>query len=318
MMDSRRDFLRALLTGTAGLTLTSPVLSPRAWAGQAPAAAPPAIIATKLTDRIVVLANAGGNVGLVVAPDGLLMVDGGLANRAADLAKAIAAIDGRRVQVLLNTHYHGDHVGSNEYLGKNKVRIIAHENVKKRVGERIESQAFGRTLEPLNAVGHPTETFTAGGTLSFGPETLEYTSVPPSHTDGDAFVFFPAANIIHTGDLLFLERYPVVDFTVGGSLAAMAASLERIENVGNAQTRIIPGHGPVASKTELRAARETWLAINTRLESMAGEGRTIDEVLKLAPTKEFDARVGGQAAQTSEGFLRQAYGGILASRNRGR
>jgi glyoxylase-like metal-dependent hydrolase (beta-lactamase superfamily II) len=304
MLDSRREFLRALLGGAAGLTVS---LSGRAF-GQAPPA--PAITATRLTDRIVVLANAGGNVGLVVGPEGVLMVDGGLPNRAADVAKAIADVSPRMVQALFNTHYHGDHVGSNEYLGKNKVRIIAHENVKKRLGERIDSQAFGRVIEPLGPAGQPTETFTSGGKLSFGQEALEYTHVALAHTDGDAFVFFPNANVIHTGDLLFLGRYPVVDFTVGGSLAGMAAALERVEKVGNAQTRIIPGHGPVAGKAELRAARETWLGINRRLETMVKEGRSIDEVLKAGVTKEYDAKVGPQAAQTAEGFLRQAYGGL--------
>ena len=310
MVDSRREFLRALLGGAAGLSVT---LSGRAF-GQAPPA--PAITATKLTDRLVVLANAGGNVGLVVGPEGVLMVDGGLPNRAADVATAVAEISPRMVQVLFNTHYHGDHVGSNEFLGKNKVRIIAHANVKKRLGERIDSQAFGRVIEPLGPAGQPTETFTSGGKLSFGQEALEYTHIPLSHTDGDAFVFFPNANIIHTGDLLFLGRYPVVDFTVGGSLAGMAAALERVDKAGNAQTRIIPGHGPVATKADLRATRETWLAINQRLETMAKEGRSIDEVLKAGVTKEYDARVGPQAAATAEGFLRQAYGGVQARAKR--
>ncbi len=307
---NRREFLGALIGGTIGLSVTWP--ASRAIAGQAPAPAP--ITATKLTDRIVVLMGAGGNVGLVVGPDGLLMVDGGLPNRAADLAQAVADISPRMVQVLFNTHYHGDHVGSNELLGKTKVRIIAHENVRKRLSERIESEAFGRTIEPLSAVGQPTETFTTGGKLTFGPEALEYTHIARSHTDGDAFVFFPRANVIHTGDLLFLGRYPVVDFTVGGSLAGMAAALERIEKTGDNATRIIPGHGPMATKADLRAARETWSAINQQLETMAKSGRTIDEVIKEAPTRAFDARVGGQAAQTAEGFLRQAYGGVLAQR----
>ena len=303
---NRREFIRALVGGAAGLTVNSTVF------GQA-GPAPTPITATKLTDRLVVLAGAGGNVALVVGADGLLMVDGGLANRATDLAKAIADIDGRRVQVLFNTHYHFDHVGSNEFLGKNKVRIIAHENVRKRLGERIESTTFGRTLEPLGPAGQPTETFSSGGKLSFGQEALEYTHVPLSHTDGDAYVFFPGANVVHTGDLLFLERYPVVDFTVGGSLAGMAASLERVEQIGNAQTRVIPGHGPVATKTELRAAHDMWVTINQRLEAMAKQGRTIDEVLKAAPTKDFDPKIG---ARTAEGFLRQAYGGVLAGQRR--
>jgi glyoxylase-like metal-dependent hydrolase (beta-lactamase superfamily II) len=304
MLESnRREFIHALLGGAAGLTISSTVF------GQG-AAAPP-ITVTKLTDRLAVLSGAGGNVGLVIGSDGLLMIDGGLPNRVTDLAKAIAEIDGRRVQVLFNTHYHFDHTGSNEFLGKNKVRILAHENVKKRLSERIESQAFGRTFEPLPAVAQPTETFPAGGKLSFGQETLEYTHIPLSHTDGDAFVFFPGPNVIHTGDLLFLERYPVVDFTVGGSLAGMAAALERIEKVGNAQTRIIPGHGPVSTKAELRATREMWSTINQRLAAMVKEGRSVDEVVKSAPTKDFDAKIGGQ---TAEGFLRQAYGGLQPRR----
>ena len=136
--------------------------------------------------------------------------------------------------------------------------------------------------------------------------------MPLSHTDGDAFVFFPDANIIHTGDLLFLNRYPVVDFTVGGSLAGMIAALQRLMRVGDPKTRIIPGHGPVATMTELRATRLTWSAINERLEAMVKEGRSVDEVVKAAPTKAFDAKVGPQAEQTAEGFLRQAYGGVLA------
>jgi glyoxylase-like metal-dependent hydrolase (beta-lactamase superfamily II) len=127
-------------------------------------------------------------------------------------------------------------------------------------------------------------------------------------------VFFPNANVIHTGDLLFIGRYPVVDFTVGGSLAGMAAALERVEKVGNAQTRIIPGHGPVSTKEDLRTTREMWLAIDQRLEAMAKEGRSVDEAVKAAPTRDFDAKVGPQAAPTAEGFLRQAYGGILARR----
>src|SRR5918996_608147 len=193
MIDNRRDFLRALLGGAAGLsfTFTSRALGQAAVQGGPP---PAPITAKKLTDRITVLSGAGGNVGVVLSPDGWLMVDGGLPNRAADLAAAIADISRRPVQILFNTHYHGDHVGSNEYLGKNKIRIIAHTNVKKRLGERIESQAFGRTLEPLSAVGQPPETFPVAGKLTFGQEALQYAHVPSAHTDGDAFVLFQTAN----------------------------------------------------------------------------------------------------------------------------
>jgi cyclase len=316
MIDTRRDFLRALLGGAAGLSLT---VTARAFGQAAVQGAPPATPVTikRLNGRIFVLSGAGGNIGLVISPEGGLMVDGGLPNRAGDVAKAVADAANKPVQILFNTHYHGDHVGSNELLGKNKVRIIAHANVKKRLGERIESQAFGRTLEPLSPAGQPTETFPVGGRLTFGQEVLQYTHVPLAHTDGDAFVYFASSNILHTGDLLFIERYPVIDFTVGGSLAGMTSGLERLERAANVETQIIPGHGPVATIKELRATRTIWAELNQRLEMMVKEGRSVDEVVKMAPTKDFDAKVGPQAAQTAEGFLRQAYGGILARQKRG-
>ena len=129
------------------------------------------------------------------------------------------------VQVLVNTHYHFDHVGSNELLGMRGVRIIAHENVKKRLMTTFENPAMGRRMDALSPAGLPTETFARTSKLDFGRETLEFTHTPLAHTDGDAFVFFPSANVLHTGDLLWTGRYPVVDYTVGGSLAVMAATL---------------------------------------------------------------------------------------------
>jgi cyclase len=311
MIDTRRDFLRALVGGSMGLsfTVTSRALGQGAVQGGPP---PTPITARKLTERITVLSGAGGNVALFLSGDGVLMIDGGLPNRTGDLAKAIAEVSRQPVQILFNTHYHGDHVGSNERLGKDKVRIIAHANVKKRLGERIESQAFGRTLEPLSPVGQPSETFPVAGNLTFGGQRIQYTHVPLAHTDGDAWVFFANDNVLHTGDLLFIERYPVVDFTVGGSLVGMVSALDRLDRVVNLKTQIIPGHGPVVSMKEMRGTRSVWVELNQRLEAMAKEGRSVEEVVKAAPTKEFDAKVGPQAAQTAEGFLRQAYGGILA------
>jgi cyclase len=303
----RREFVRALLTGAAGLTLT---WRPAGAQGRGPAP----ITATKITDRIVVLSGNGGNEGIVIGPDGLVMIDGGLAPRAADLAKAIAEISPRLVQVLFNTHYHFDHVGSNEHLGAQKVRIIAHENVKKRLGATFENPAMGRTMEALPAVALPTETFSTGGRLQFGPEAIHYTHAPTAHTDGDAFVFFANSNAIHTGDLYWVGRYPVVDYSVGGSLARMAAVLEQMDKVGDADTKIISGHGnPNSTKKEMRQIRNVWLEINSRLEAFAKQGRTVEELIAAAPTKEFDGQFGN-----SMGFLRQAYGGVLAQQQNAR
>jgi len=118
--------------------------------------------------------------------------------------------------------------------------------------------------------------------------------------------------MVHAGDLFWTGRYPVVDYGVGGSLAAMAAALDRIDKVGDANTRIIPGHGvPAATKAELRQIREVWLAINQRLDEHAGKGRSADEVVAAMPTREFDTRIG---VANPEAFVRQAYGGAVAAR----
>jgi cyclase len=305
LLQDRREFVRALLAGTAGLTLS---WRPAGAQGRAPAP----LMATKLTDRIVVVTGAGGNIGLVLGPDGVMMIDGGTANRAGDIAQTISTVSPRMVQVLFNTHYHFDHVGSNEFLGKNRIRIIAHENVRKRLSTTFENAAFGQTFEALSAVGQPTETFAAGGKLAFGADALEYTHTPLAHTDGDAFVFFPGANVIHTGDLFWVRTYPVIDYAVGGSLARMAEVLDQMDKVGDANTRIIPGHGAAtATKADLRQARDMWTTINQRLEQMAQQGRSVDEVIAAAPTKDFEMIVG---ARNPAGFLRQAYGGVLARR----
>jgi cyclase len=302
MHSNRREFICTLLSGAAGLTLRYPAF------GQG--GAPAAITATKLTDRVIALSGNGGNIGLVIGDGGVVMIDGGNAPRAGDVAKAIAEISPRMVQVLFNTHYHFDHTGSNEYLGKNRIRIVAHENVKKRLSTTFENPAMGRPMEALSPVGLPTETYTTSGKLTFGAETIEYTHPPVAHTDGDTFVFLPVSNVLHTGDLLWVGRYPVVDYTAGGSLVRMAAVLDQMDKVGDANTRIIPGHGTAnVGKADLRRIRDMWVTINKRLEDHATQGRSIDEVIAAAPTKDFDMTLG---VTNSAGFLRQAYGGVLA------
>jgi len=302
----RREFVKALVAGGAGLTLSTRAFG-QGGRGPAPLAAP------KIADRVSVVSGAGGNIGVIVGRDGVMMIDGGTANRAGDVAKAVNDVNPGMVQVLFNTHYHFDHVGSNERLGMNGVRIVAHENVKKRLGVTFDDPAMGRKMEALLPAGQPTETFADGGRMTFGQDTLEYTHTPLAHTDGDAFIFIPTSNVIHTGDLLWIGRYPVIDYTVGGSLASMAAALDRVDRIGDAGTRIIPGHGGQAgvTKADMRRTREIWLEINKRLEDHAKQGHAIDQVIAAAPTKDFDERIGSGMA---DAFLRQAYGGILARR----
>ncbi len=252
------------------------------------------------------ISGDGGNVGLILAEDGLMMIDGGFANRAADLEKAIAGTDSHAVKILFNTHWHGDHVGSNELLGKRGVKIIAHQNAKFWLGQKVKMEAFNTTVEPLKPEGMPAQVFTDGGKMTFGKEKIEYKWVPNSHTDNDAYVFFPAANVLHTGDLFFAGAYPVIDYSTGGWIGGMATALDKLLKVGDAHTQIIPGHGPLSSKDDMRASRDMLHVVFDRLSALSKKGVSLDEVLKMNPVADLDPKW-GQGFLNGESFLRMAY-----------
>jgi cyclase len=294
---SRREFFGAV----AGLSMC------RGLFGQNP---PPAIKVTKLSDRIALVSGDGGNVAVITGPDGLMMVDGGYPERAAALLGAIKEeVDAHPVRILFDTHWHFDHIGCNETLGRDGVKIIAHENVKKRLSVKTTMESLNRTFEPLKPEGFPTQEFPKGGKMTFGKEKIEYTHVPTAHTDGDAYLFFPEANILHTGDLMFNGNYPVIDYSTGGWVGGMAHAAEVMWKVGDAKTRVIPGHGVLASKDDLKATGEMLSTIAQRLEKLIKEGKSADEAVAAAPTKEFDDKY-GHGSFKPDAWTRIAYTSI--------
>jgi glyoxylase-like metal-dependent hydrolase (beta-lactamase superfamily II) len=298
LTSNRRDFLKTVICGAAGISF-----SYRAF-GQAGG-----IEVTKLTDVIAVLTGDGGNVGLVIGKDGLMMIDGGLKEQAEDLQQAVASVDAHKVQILFNTHWHVDHVGSNELLGSGGTKIVAHENVKKRLSMTVVSDALGQTFQPLDSKGIPAETFSKGGKMTFGTTKLEFAYVPNIHTDNDSYVFFPEANILHTGDMFFKGFYPYIDYSTGGLLSGMASAWEHLAKVGDAKTRVIPGHGPIGTKADLKASCDMLATVFSRLEPMAKKGMTEKEVVKAEPTKDLDAKWGKFVP--ADMFLHMAYGSLL-------
>jgi cyclase len=298
----RREFLHAVLAGAVGSAFTY-----RAFAQQG---TPPAIAATKLSSDLVVLSGDGGNVAVVIGADGLLMIDGALPERSADLLKAVADVDGHKVTTLFNTHWHFDHVGCNEALGRMGTKIVAHQNTKTHLAARTTMEAANRTFEPLKPEGLPAETFTTGGKMTFGKQQLEYTHIPLAHTDGDAYVFFPALNVLHTGDLLFNGTFPVIDYSTGGWIGGMAAAAEALGKVGDARTRVIPGHGVMATKADLKATHDMLATIHDRLAPMIKAGKTVEEAIAAKPTAEFDAKF-GQGARKPDAFVQVAYTSIV-------
>ncbi len=305
---NRREFFGSVLAGAASLTL-----SRAAFAQQAP----PAIAATKLADDLTMITGAGANVMVVSAPDGLLLVDGGLPDRSTELLKTIAdQFEQRPVKALFNTHWHLDHTGSNEALGKSGAKIISHRNTKRWLSSTVFVEAQNRTYPPRPAAAIPTEVFDTSGNMTFGQEKLSYGHLPPAHTDGDAYVFFPGPNILMVSDILSVGRYPVMDYSTGGWIGGMIDATAALLKIADAKTRIIPGAGPLQTRDDLQAEHDMLATVKDRVQTMLRQGKGLPDVIPEAPTKEFDAKWGKPdlfLSMTYAGLLRHTHeiGGIL-------
>lgn len=293
---SRRDLFRGA-AAASGLFLTRRVYGQTA----------PSIEIKKLSDHVSLLTGDGGNIAIVNSGDGLLLVDSGLPTQGADLLKALT---GQPVRTVFNTHWHFDHSGGNVALGNAGAKIFAHENVKKRLTTKQTIEAFNMKFEPTEAPGIPSTTFTDPGSMTVGKETLRYARVAPAHTDGDTYILFEKANVLHTGDLMFNGFYPFIDYSTGGTLPGMSAASQKLLTVADAKTRIIPGHGPLASRDDLKAYSEMLATANDRLTALAKQGKTVDEAVAAAPLKDLDAKWGG-GAMKPEAFVKVAYTSIL-------
>lgn len=283
---SRREFLATLFKGAAGLTLSYGM---RAYAEERPAS----ITATRLTDNLSLITGAGGNVVVVTGPDGVLMVNGGLPEKSADLLQAVAAQStGNRVQVLFNTDWHWENTGSNETLGKAGAKIIAHENTKLWLGAEVDVEWQKRIYKPLPQKALPNQTFYTSGKMVFGTEQIQYGHVFQAHTDGDIYVFFPEPNILVTGDVFTVGTYPIPDYSTGGWLGGLVNGTKTLIGLADAKTRVIPGIGPVQTRADLQSQLEMCSTMKDRIAEMMKQGKGSDEIMAAGLTAEFDKKWG--------------------------
>jgi glyoxylase-like metal-dependent hydrolase (beta-lactamase superfamily II) len=225
------------------------------------------------------LEGAGGNIGVSAGADGVLMID----DQFEDLAPKIrAALDGlgSPLELLVNTHHHGDHTGGNGVFGK-ELLILAHANVRARLagGER-----------PAAADALPVVTYADGVTLWFNGEEIRVFHVPNAHTDGDSVVWFKGSNVVHMGDLFFAGRFPFVDLDSGGSVRGLAASVKRLHDELPADVKIIPGHGPLATKSDLARYLAMLADVQAAVGKAAEQGQSAADMKAaklLAPWAEW-------------------------------
>lgn len=248
--------------------------------------------AEKIADGLWMLTGAGGNIGVSAGPDGVFLVDDQYAPLTDKIKAAIATVSDKPVRFVVNTHWHGDHVGGNENLGKAGAVLVAHENVRKRMSKEQFIKLFNRTVPASAAAALPLVTFAESLSFHLNGEDIDAIHVPPAHTDGDVVVFFHKANVIHAGDLVFNGMYPVVDLSSGGSVDGMIGAADRILAAGDAATKIIPGHGPLATKADVKAFRDMLAASRDAIQPLVKAGKTLDQVKAAKPTAALDEKWG--------------------------
>ena len=309
---TRREALRtfaltlgaAAVPGALGIT-SSRAASPSPSATPAASAAP--VVATSLGDKLGMISGLGGNIATLGGPDGVLVVDSGLANVT---SKTVAEVGkAGSLALLVNTHWHFDHCGGNESLAKEGARIVAHENCRRRLATEQYVEAFDRRIPPSPAAALPLLTFASPTTLHLNGEEVRLLPVAPAHTDGDVVVHLQKADVVHAGDLFFNGLYPFIDYSSGGSLEGMIAAIRSVAGIVGAKTRIIPGHGPLATPDGLNSYLAFLETMLDRLSKLKAQGKSVDEAIAAAPTKDFDEKLG--KGMKPEQFVRFTYSGML-------
>ena len=302
---SRREFLRRTL----------PLAVACAWPYPRALHAQVAPLATRrLSEHMLVVLGPNANVLCADSNDGVILIDGGHAAWVEALLGTVAReFAGRPVRALVNTHWHEEQTGANRSLGERGTEIIAHENTKLWLGTEVWVRWSDAKYPPLPPAAQPSTTFYDSGRMRIAERTLEYGYMRDAHTDGDISVFFPEENVLVAGGFVSNAGWPIIDWWTGGWTVGMLNGFDRLLEVANERTRIVPVVGPVMSLAELKAQHEMYLTIFDRVHALLLKAYGTDEVLAAKPTAEYDAVWGDPrqfvtlALQSTWGHLRDAH-----------
>ncbi len=250
------------------------------------------IVPTKINDNLYMLAGAGGNLALAVGEDATFLIDDQFAPLAPKITAAIAAITPRPVKFLLNTHWHYDHTGANENFGNAGAVIVAHENVRKRMSSDQVIEFFNMPIKAAPKAALPVVTFPGAMSLHLNGEEIRAIHVPRAHTDGDTIVHFVKGDVVHMGDVYFNGLYPFIDTSSGGTPEGVVAACDQVLAMITDKTRVIPGHGPLSNKAELKAYRDMLADVTARIRKMVAEGRKLEEITASKVTSDYDEKWG--------------------------
>ena len=309
---SRRQFL------TAGSLTVAACLVPRSLVAQTDGlvggafkeAAAAKVTVQNLRRNISVLLGAGGNIAVLTGPDGKLLVDAEIVTARPNVSQALASINADPIKQLINTHWHFDHTGGNEWVHEAGASILAHENTRKHLSTatRVEGN-WQYTFPPAPAGAIPSTVFQDEHTLHINNTTLKLKYYMPAHTDSDISVYFREADILHTGDTFWNRDYPFIDYATGGSIdghiRAAEANIAKVTD----KTIVIPGHGAVGGKADLILFRDVLVEIRDKVAALKKQGKSLPEIVAAKPGERFDAEW-GKLFQNPSDFVGLVYQGV--------
>jgi glyoxylase-like metal-dependent hydrolase (beta-lactamase superfamily II) len=237
------------------------------------------IKATKIAGNVYMLEGAGGNIGVSVGPDGILIVDDQFAPLADKIKDALKKLGEGKLKFVLNTHWHGDHTGGNAVMGR-EAPIVAHTNVRKRMSTEQKSEFFKSTTPASPKEALPVVTFDEALSVHFNGEEIKVLHFPQGHTDGDSVIYFTTSNVVHLGDDFFAGSFPFVDLESGGSVQGLINNVGDIMSKLPAGVRLIPGHGPISTVTELKQYHEMLTQTSDIIRKKMRARKTLDQIKK--------------------------------------
>ena len=286
-LTTRRGFMRAAMTTSAGIALAGTSL--RGMGAQANQK----LEVQNLGARLALITGGAANVLVVGSDEGALLIDGGSrADSAALLQLAPGAVGASKVHTLINTHWHPEQTGSNETLGKQGARIIAHENTRLWLTRKIIVDWSSAPFPAFAKVAQPNKSFYTTDKLAFGGEDISLGHLGQAHTDGDIHVYLPKANVLIAGGAVSNAGWPLVDWQTGGWIGGLVGAHDRLLKIANDSTRIVPANGPVMTRKDLESQRTMYFQIYDRLVKQLTKGMGPDEAYASGPAKEYEARWG--------------------------
>jgi glyoxylase-like metal-dependent hydrolase (beta-lactamase superfamily II) len=243
----------------------------------------------KVTDNIYMLKGSGGNIGVLIGKDGTLMIDDQFAPLSNKINGAIKTLDPGDIRFLINTHIHGDHSGGNENFKRMGVTIVAHDVVRERMSKEQVNKVFNRVTPARERDALPVITFSEKLNFHLNDEDIELIHFDPAHTDGDVAVHFKNANVYHTGDMFVRYGYPFIDVSSGGGINGFISSLDKMLGLMDDNSKIIPGHGELATKADVKLFRDKLADIRDQVAAALKKGKKVEDLAALGITDKYEA-----------------------------